>query len=54
MRKYLVLLLVVLFPFLSIMAEKWTPESLPMPYLRDARQHVCNPDEVLSNAVVTL
>ena len=52
MRKYLVLLLVVLFPFLSIMAEKWTPESLPMPYLRDARQHVCNPDEVLSNAVV--
>ena len=52
MRKYLVLLLVVLFSFLSIMAEKWTPESLPMPYLRDARQHVCNPDEVLSNAVV--
>lgn len=52
MRKFLVLLLVSLFPFLDIMAEKWTPESLPMPFLRDARQHVCNPDELLSNAIV--
>lgn len=52
MRKYLVLLLVALFPFLSTLAEKWTPENLPMPYLRDARLHVCNPDGVLSDAIV--
>lgn len=52
MRKFLVLLLVTLFPFLSVMAEKWTPESLPMPYLQDARLHVCNPDEILSQTVV--
>lgn len=52
MRKFLVLCFIALFSVLNVWAEKWTPESLPMPYLQNAREHVCNPDEVLSNSIV--
>lgn len=33
-------------------AGGWTPETLPMVHLRDARRYVCNPDDVLSPAAV--
>jgi len=32
-------------------AERWTPETLPMVHLQDARRYVCNPDGVMSQAV---
>lgn len=31
-------------------AGGWTPETLPMVHLQDARRYVCNPDGVLSQA----
>lgn len=51
-RRFLTLLLLIVCSLMSVYAEKWTAESIPMPYLRDARQHVCNPDEVLSQPAV--
>lgn len=45
------LLLLVLLPAV-LHAEGWTPETLPMPHLQDARRYVCNPDDVLSPAAV--
>ena len=32
----------------SAKAEKWTPETLPMVHLQDARKYVCNPDGILT------
>lgn len=52
MRKYFLLLLIAFCSAFNLMAEKWTTESLPMPYLQDARLHVCNPDNVLSALTV--
>ncbi len=40
-----------LLPFVA-MAGKWTPETLPMVHLEDARRYVCNPDGVLSPVAV--
>ena len=37
---------------LTLWAEKWRPETLPMVYLQDARRHVCNPDHILDTATV--
>ena len=37
---------------LTLWAEKWRPETLPMVYLQDARRHVCNPDHILDPATV--
>lgn len=34
------------------MATKWSATNLPMEYLRDYRQMVCNPDGVMSAAAV--
>ena len=45
------LLLILLLP-LAALAEKWTPETLPMVHLQDARRFVCNPDGILSPATV--
>ena len=33
-------------------AADWTPETLPVPYLKDARRHVSNPDGRLTPAAV--
>ncbi len=33
-------------------ATLWTPETLPMVHLQDARKWVCNPDGILSTSVV--
>jgi len=44
-------LLLILLPA-ALCAEGWTPETLPMPHLQDARRYVCNPDGVLSAAAV--
>jgi len=33
-------------------ATLWTPETLPMTHLQDARKWVCNPDGILSPAIV--
>ena len=38
----------LLFFTISVNAEKWTPETLPMVHLQDARKYVCNPDGILS------
>ena len=48
-----ILLLCCLLCPLSLNAEKWTAETLPMVYLQDARRHVCNPDGVLDEATVS-
>lgn len=45
-------LLIALLPAMRGQAEAWTPESLPMVHLQDARRYVCNPDGVLSPAAV--
>lgn len=37
---------------LTIQAEKWTPETLPMVHLQDARRFVCNPDGILDEQTV--
>lgn len=48
-QKFIRILLYVLLLFPSITwAKKWTPETLPMVHLQDARRYVCNPDGVLS------
>ena len=48
-----ILLLCCLLCPLSLNAEKWTAETLPMVYLQDVRRHVCNPDGVLDEATVS-
>ena len=49
MRTLHISLLITLLLFtISVKAEKWTPETLPMVHLQDARKYVCNPDGVLS------
>lgn len=50
-RNLHILLLLCLLP-LGAMAKRWTPETLPMVHLQDARRYVCNPDGVLSPAAV--
>ena len=47
MRKFFTLLLFAMCAIV-VFATKWTPETLPMVYLQDASQYVCNPDGVLS------
>lgn len=42
--------LLLLLPALPAKAAGWTPETLPMVHLQDARRYVCNPDKVLSQA----
>jgi len=45
------LLLLILLPA-ALCAKGWTPETLPMPHLQDARRYVCNPDGVLTPAAM--
>ena len=46
------LLLLLLLP-MAVMAQKvWTAETLPMVHLQDSRRYVCNPEGILSQAVV--
>lgn len=48
-----VLSLLLLLPFVAVAEDGvWTTETLPIPYLKDARRHVSNPDGVLSTSVV--
>lgn len=47
----ILLSLLLTFP-LNIKAEKWSVETLEMPYLKDAHRYVCNPDGVLSAEIV--
>lgn len=52
MHRYVFFFLFLLWLPLTVAAEKWTPETLPMVHLKDARRYVCNPDGVLSQAAV--
>lgn len=54
MRRYLIYAIVLLSACLPavLKAEVWTPETLPIVHLQDARRYVCNPDGVLSPAIV--
>ena len=53
MKTLYVYLLGILSLFaVSVAAKKWTPETLPMVHLQDARRYVCNPDNVLHPATV--
>lgn len=45
------ILFLFLLPF-TVAAEKWTPETLPMVHLQDARRYICNPDGILSEQSV--
>lgn len=47
MRKTITFLLLAMCSIVAF-AIKWNPETLPMVYLQDASQYVCNPDGVLS------
>ncbi len=47
MRKTITFLLLAMYSIVAF-ATKWNPETLPMVYLQDASQYVCNPDGVLS------
>lgn len=46
-KLYTLFWLLALLP-LTLKAEKWTPETLPMVYLEDSTRYICNPDGVLS------
>ncbi len=51
--KHLRLLLLGLLAVLAVgLHAAWTPETLPMVHLADARRYVCNPDGLLSAAAV--
>ena len=53
MRKSLLLIAIALWLLPHVAsARAWTPETLPMVHLQDARRYVCNPDGVLSASVV--
>lgn len=46
-------LLLLLFSYCLVAhATKWNANNIPMVYLQDATQYVCNPDDVLSSAAV--
>ncbi|MBO5703702.1 MAG: TPM domain-containing protein [Bacteroidaceae bacterium] len=46
-RMYVLLIGIFVCATLSMTAQKWTPETLPMVHLQDARRYVCNPDNIL-------
>lgn len=46
-RMYVLLIGIFVCATLSLTAQKWTPETLPMVHLQDARRYVCNPDNIL-------
>lgn len=51
-RMYVILIGVFMGVVLNAMAQKWTPETLPMVHLQDARRYVCNPDNILHTSTV--
>ena len=51
-RMYVILIGVFMGVVLYAMAQKWTPETLPMVHLQDARRYVCNPDNILHPSTV--
>lgn len=53
MYKVYTLFLLLLLQSLQTFAEKWTPETLPMVHLQDARRYVCNPDKILKPSTVS-
>lgn len=50
--RHFLLVCLTLFCELSLMAEPWTAETIPMVHLDDVTKYVCNPDGVLSQAAV--
>lgn len=52
MKRYIALWWLFLCAVLAAGARGWTPETLPMVHLQEARRYVCNPDGVLSQAAV--
>ena len=52
MRKLLLVITSLFLTTIVAMATKWSATNLPMEYLRDYRQMVCNPDGVMSAAAV--
>lgn len=51
-RNIAALLLLLICCFVAH-ATKWNADNIPMVYLQDATQYVCNPDGVLSSTAVT-
>ena len=54
MKPFTCILLWVMAIFLPLFGQSkvWTADNIPMVHLQDARKYVCNPDGVLSAAVV--
>lgn len=52
LQKLTIGILLSLLLILKTEAKVWTPDDIPMPYLTDIRQHVSNPDGVLSSIAV--
>ena len=52
LRRCLILWIGLVCLALGAAARGWTPETLPMVHLQDARRYVCNPDGVLSQTAV--
>ena len=50
--RHILIILSCFFLAIGVEAKKWTPETLPIPYLQDNRQYVSNPDSVLDRQVV--
>ncbi|MBQ0061117.1 MAG: TPM domain-containing protein [Bacteroidales bacterium] len=53
MKKRIVLTFAFLWSMIAgILAQEYTADNLPMPYLQDLRMHTCNPDNILSASTV--
>ena len=52
MKRFRLLCLLLLSLTSTLLRATWTPETLPMVHLADARRYVCNPDGLMSAAAV--
>ena len=52
MKRFRLLWLILFGLTATVLRAAWTPETLPMVHLADARRYVCNPDGLMSAAAV--
>ena len=52
MKRFRLLWLILFGLTATLLRAAWTPETLPMVHLADARRYVCNPDGLMSAAAV--
>jgi uncharacterized protein len=52
MKRIILTLFTLLLVVLNVLADGYTAENLPMPYLQDERRHTINPDGVLADWAV--